>query len=213
MNELNERYDRAFADKAFTRWYFAQPPESRILGHIEHMMCSLRDLPRFACTESPLVADEETFPAVFGCREAFYVHVRAAAEFFWKMPDQDFTARTFMRDWSLDSATASKMERLWNLTSKHVVHMSRMRTPSEFVASEDTTFHGLRSVGRDCWDALDRFTEAYTSIGGEYAEEFERVRYVSQPPSEEQLSDSVSTEVQSERWALIAMRFFGQEQV
>lgn len=211
MNELNDRYNRAFADEAFTRWYFAHSPESRILGHIEHMMCSLRDLPEFACTESPLVADADTFPAVFGCREAFYVHVRAAAEFFWKMPNQDFTARTFMPDWSLDDVTAAEMKRLWNLTSRHVVHMSRMRTPSEFVASEDTTFLGLRSMGRHCWDALDQFADAYTSIGGEYAREFERVRDISRPPTDESLPDSVPVAVQSERWALIAKRFFGHQ--
>jgi hypothetical protein len=203
---MDEQEERDVADRLFTAWYFAQPPESQIVGHIEHMMCSLRDLPEFACTESPLVADAHSFPAVFACREAFYVHVRAAAEFFWKLPSKDFTAKTFLPAWSLDGPPAAELERLWELTSKHIVHMSRARAPSDSQPSEDTSFRGLCAVAMSCWNALDQFTDAYAATGAEYAAQFQRVRDTTRPSTAESLANPTESVVQSERWAGLLAR-------
>lgn len=163
--------------------YFSRPPLERILDHLAKAMMDVRDLPEFAYDGSWLERSTRTFPAAAGCRDAFYVAVRCVAEFFVRMPSRDYSARDFLPTWQPRKALAARLDRVWWVASKHVVHMSRDRVPPDMTgwAPEDTSYRGLRAVGRDCWKVLAEFTDAYTAAGGEYTQNFREMRDGTRP--------------------------------
>lgn len=93
-------------------------------------------------------------------------------EFFVTMPSKDYTARSFVPDWSPHPGVANRMERVWLMTSKHVVHMSRDRVPTDpgNWRQEDTTYGALMRITRDANKCLAAFADAYAARGGPHAE-------------------------------------------
>ena len=142
-------------------------------------MLNLRDLPVFACDRSVLNLGSTWFPAYVACVEAFFVNARLAAEFLVRMPNRDFNARLFVPDWSPPSPAAERLEHIWQMTSKHIVHLGRsrcLRTSTvgggrHVVRSADAyqprrSQSAARTVHRRCrrpWVALCRSTPRHAS--------------------------------------------------
>jgi hypothetical protein len=111
--------------------YLGKPVEERALDALFSVMLNMRDLPEWACDRSPLQYKYSTltFPAYVACVEAYFINARLVSEFFWKMPKGDITARTFVADWTPPPAIARRMERVWLMSSKHIVHFGKARVP------------------------------------------------------------------------------------
>ena len=158
------------ADEA--EWW-AQPADLRALRSLEHMMIQLADLPRWACDTSPLAPSTLTFTAYIACVDSYFTSARLAAEFFWKLPPQDITARTFVPGWQVPAGIGARMERVWVLASKHVLHMSRDSVPAVQPADwqkEDTSYGALMRTTRDAFRALALFSQEYAATGGAHAQ-------------------------------------------
>jgi hypothetical protein len=157
-------------DPDFLAW-FDEPTERRALDALSHVMLNLSDLPRWACDTSSLQRSPLTFPVYIACVESFLTNARLAAEFFWKMPRQDITARSFVPDWAPPTAIGARLERVWLMTSKHIVHLSHERipeTPADW-RQEDLSFAALMRINRDAFRALKLFGDAYEREGGRHA--------------------------------------------
>lgn len=176
-------------DTEFLAW-FDEPTERRALDALSHVMLSLTDLPRWACDDSPLQRSSLTFPIYIACVESFYTNARLAAEFFWKMPRQDITARSFVADWAPPAAIAARMERLWLMTSKHIVHLSHERipeTPADW-RQEDLSLAALMRINRDAFRALKLFAESYGRRGGTHADWLREIYEGTRPRTKAELA-------------------------
>lgn len=179
----------AYDDPEFLAW-FDEPTERRALDALSHVMLNLTDMPRWACDNSPLQDSTLTFPIYIACVESFFTNARLAAEFFWKMPKQDITARSFVADWAAPPAIAARMERLWLMTSKHIVHLSQERipeTPADW-RQEDLSLAGLMQINTDAFGALKLFTEAYERQGGTHADWLREIYDGTRPRTEAELA-------------------------
>lgn len=163
---LVEKHD----DPDMNEW-FGSPPERRALDSLAHLMMNLADLPEWACDRSPLRQSTLTFPVYIACVESYFTNARLAADFFWKMPLRDITARTFVPDWAVPSGIATRMERVWLMASKHIVHLGKDRVPSnpDDWQQEDMSYGALMRITRDSFKALSLFIDDYEACGGEYA--------------------------------------------
>ncbi|GAA2494784.1 hypothetical protein [Terrabacter carboxydivorans] len=82
-------------DEDLREWR-SMTPEEHIIQHLGYSIMSVRDLLPYACDDGrPMPID-----VALACREAFYLHARIVAEFFVRMPKQDWTARDFLPDWA-----------------------------------------------------------------------------------------------------------------
>lgn len=151
--------------------WFDVPVEERVIDVLADVMMSLRDLPPFARDGSPIAVGSYWFPVYQACLESFFTKARLAAEFFVKMPSRDFTARTFVPDWEPPPGVANRLERVWLMTSRHIVHLSKDRVPTnpDDWRAEDTTYGGMMRITRDAYRALTAFVDAYEAADGEYA--------------------------------------------
>ncbi|MDD7814453.1 hypothetical protein PP713_17955 [Mycobacterium sp. CSUR Q5927] len=158
-------------DPDLAEW-FQRPPELRALDALEHIMMNLADLPRWACDASPLRESTLMFPVYIACVESYFTNVRLAAEFFWKMPKADITARSFVPDWEVPPGIAKRMERVWLMASKHIVHLSWGRVPAapDDWRQENMSYGGLMRITRDAFKAFALFIDAYEREGGSEAE-------------------------------------------
>lgn len=150
--------------------WFAEPSDRRALDAMSHVMMNLGDLPRWACTQSPLADSTLTTPVYIACVEAFFTNARLAAEFFHKMPPRDITARTFVTDWEAPPAIARRMDRVWRMASSHIVHLGKDRvpaTPDEW-QQEDLSYRALTRIAGDAFSALAAFIDAYDRAGGQH---------------------------------------------
>jgi len=93
-----------------------------------------------------------------------FVNARLIAEFFWKMPARDITARDFITEST--SPLASDLARIWLIASQHVVHLSkdRLAEPSPVDVAEATTFAALSALVDTCAEAADDFARRF--LGG-----------------------------------------------
>ena len=162
--------DESDDDPDFTAW-LERPVELRALECLNHVMMNLAELPKWACDRSPLQQSTLTFPAYIACVESYFTNARLAAEFFWKMPRGDINAITFVPDWNAPPGIAARMERVWLMASKHVVHLSKDRVPNnpDNWQQEDLSYQALMRITRDAFKAFLRFTDAYERQGGEHA--------------------------------------------
>jgi hypothetical protein len=170
--------------------WFRQPPERRALDALEHIMLNLADMPRWACDTSPLQHSTLTFPIYIACVESYWTNVRLAAEFFWKMPKADVTARSFVPDWEAPPGIAKRMERVWLMASKHIVHFSQDRVPATSAdwRQEDLSFGALMRITRDAFKALALFTDAYERQGGAHAEWLRELYSGARPRTQKELA-------------------------
>jgi hypothetical protein len=147
--------------------WISVPVEQRVIQALRHVMLNLRDLPVFACDRSVLNRGTIWFPAYLACVDAFFVNARLAAEFLVRMPSQDFTAGLFVPDWSPPPAAAQRLQRVWLMTSKHIVHMGKDRVPQDLDGwkSEDLSYRALMQITRDVHNTLGKLVEAAESLG------------------------------------------------
>jgi hypothetical protein len=176
-------------DTDLVEW-FQQPPERRVLDTLEHIMMNLADLPRWACDASPLQHSTLTFPVYIACVDSYFTNARLAAEFFWKMPARDITARLFVPDWKPPPGIAGRMERVWSMASKHIVHLSQDRVPESPAEwrQEDISFGALMRITRDAFKALALFTDAYEEQGGTHAEYLRELYVGTRPRTQKELA-------------------------
>lgn len=161
----------------FAAW-FERPVEERALETLGRVMLNLRDLPAFACNRSVLNRGTIWFPAYLACVDAFFVNARLAAEFFVRMPSRDFTASIFVPSWAPPPGVATRLDRVWLMTSKHIVHMSRDRVPvsAENWQQEDLNYGALMRINRDAYSAFNAFVEEYAAGGGPHAALLQEMR-------------------------------------
>lgn len=164
-------------DTEFAEW-LTRPVEERALDVLGHVMMNLRDLSEWAADTSQLQNSSLTFPVYVACVEAFFTNARLAAEFFWKMPRGDITARTFVSDWRPPRGIAQRMERVWLMASRHIVHLSRDRVPTspDDWQQEDMSYRALARIARDASTALGHFTDAYERQSGPYVDQLRDMR-------------------------------------
>jgi hypothetical protein len=153
--------------------YLGKPVEERALHVLFSVMMNMRDLPEWACDRSPLQFSTLTFPAYVACVEGYFTNARLVSEFFWKMPKGDITARTFVPDWTPPPAIARRRERVWLMSSKHIVHFGKARVPetTEDWQQEDLSYGALMRITRDGFKAFELFVEAYEHREGTCAEQ------------------------------------------
>jgi hypothetical protein len=177
-------------DPDLAEW-FRRPPERRALDALEHIMMNLADIPRWACGASPLQNSTLMFPVYIACVESYFTNVRLAAEFFWKMPKGDITARSFVPDWEAPPGIAKRMERVWLMASKHIVHLSRDRVPAnpDDWRQEDMSYGGLMRITRDAFKAFALFIDAYERQGGAEAERLRDFCQGARPRTQKELAD------------------------
>lgn len=158
-------------DDDFAAW-FERPIEERVLDTLGHVMMNLRDLPVFACDRSVLNHGTIWLPAYVACVDAFFVNARLASEFFVKMPERDFTARMLLPTWHPPHGPATRLEHVWSMTSKHIVHMSKDRVPTdpESWQQEDMSYRALMRINRDAYAAFSSFVAEYTINDAPYVE-------------------------------------------
>jgi hypothetical protein len=176
-------------DSEFLAW-FDEPWERRAFNALAGVMLNLTDMPRWSCDESPLQRSTLTFPVYLACVNSFFTSARLAAEFFWKMPTQDITARSFVEDWSAPPAIAGRMQRVWLMTSKHIVHLSQARVPSapgEWI-EEDLSLTALMQINEDAFSSLKLFADAYDERGGEHVTRLREIYDGCRPRTVEELS-------------------------
>jgi hypothetical protein len=171
-----------------TAW-FEQPKDLRTLEVLAHVMMNLRDLVRWACEESPLKRTNLTFPVYIACVEAFFTNARLAAEFFWRMPAQDLTARSILESWSPPEESAERMTRVWFMASKHIVHLSQARVPERPADwhQEDLSLAALIRITEDAFRALELFVDTYESHGGAHAQWLREMYNGTRPTTEAEL--------------------------
>lgn len=182
---LAEKHD----DPELNEW-LGLPPERRALDSLTHVMMNLADLPEWACDKSPLQQSTRTFPVYIACAESYFTNARLAAEFFWKMPRGDITARTFIPDWTVAPAMATRMKRVWLMASKHIVHLGQDRVPSnpDDWQQEDMSYGALMRITRDAFKALSLFIDAYEKSGGQYATWLREMHQGTRPRTRQELA-------------------------
>jgi hypothetical protein len=170
--------------------YFSKPVEERALDALTHVMMNLTEMAFWACDTSQLQKSTLTFPVYIACVDSFFTNARLAAEFFWKMPRGDITARTFVSSWRAPPGIARRMERVWLMASKHIVHLSMDRVPVDPVDSEqeDMSYGALMRITRDAYTAYGLFIDAYEQQGGEHAAWLRDVEQGNRPRSLKELA-------------------------
>ncbi|WP_188778332.1 hypothetical protein [Marmoricola endophyticus] len=105
--------------------------------------------------------------------DSSFTNARLTAEFFRKMPGQDLTARAFVPAWRCPPDLGKRMDRVWPLSLKQVVLLSRDRIPTEpeQLTLEDLSYGGLGRITRDANRALPLLIEAHERDGGQYVEQ------------------------------------------
>jgi hypothetical protein len=184
----NRRMADPDARNSDTAW-FEQPKELRTLQVLTHVMMNLRDLVRWACDESPLNRTALTFPVYIACVDAFFTNARLAAEFFWKMPAQDLTAHSILESWCPPEESAERMQRVWFMASKHIVHLSQARVPGSPTNwhQEDLSLAALGRITKDAFGALELFVDSYESHGRAHAQWLREMYNGTRPMTEAEL--------------------------
>lgn len=170
--------------------WFSRPVDDRVIDLLGHVMMSLRDLPVFACDRSVLNRGSIWFPAYLACVEAFFVNARLAAEFFVRMPNRDFNAKMFVPEWTPPPAVAKRLERVWSMTSTHIVHFGRDRVPDQPDSweQEDTSYRALMRINRDAHSVFGRLVDAADQLGSPHADRLRDMHHGTRPQSAKELA-------------------------
>ncbi len=127
------------------------------LHHLGYSLDSLRALPPYARDDDPVHPEVREW-----CLEAFFMHARVVADFFVKMPALDFTARTYLPQWTLaDPEAREVLEHAWMVASQQVAHLSRRRLLEEDDVPEATDDEGLSLITEAAFDAAGQFIADY----------------------------------------------------
>ncbi|WP_190232796.1 hypothetical protein [Streptomyces avicenniae] len=144
-------------------WWNAQlPPESRAIDFVDHARAQIRDLLPYVThdqrVEPPAVAN--------ACIESFLANVRLMADFLFKgHPEKDTRAVDLVSGWQLSPLLKERLEKWWLLASRHVMHLSRERTPEDLRDVQPVTRDEYRQMAMDCEEAYNAFRKAYQNKG------------------------------------------------
>jgi len=128
-----------------------------VLGHLGYSLDSLRNLPPYARDDDPVHPEVREW-----CLEAFYMHARVVADFFVKMPNMDYTARSYLPGWTLsDDEARTILDHAWLVASKQVAHLSRQRVMGEDDLPEKTDHEGLALITEAAAEAAYQFVSDY----------------------------------------------------
>ena len=190
--------------------WFDLPVEQRVVDVLGLVMLNLRDLPVFACDRSVLNLGSTWFPAYLACVEAFFVNARLAAEFLVRMPNRDFNARLFVPDWSPPPAAAERLERVWQMTSKHIVHFGKDRVPEkpDEWEEEDMSYGALMRINRDAHRVLGQLIDAADDLGSPYVDRLRDMHQGSRPFS---ARETAKLHGEERRAARLAQRYVFQD--
>ncbi|MFG3140928.1 hypothetical protein ACGFZA_32580 [Streptomyces sp. NPDC048211] len=128
-------------------WWASQlTPERRALHFIEYTAAQIDQL-------APLLPDGLGMDEVVraACIESFWVNVRLLTEFLTHDKEKrDWRAVDFVPGWATTDAEAkSRLKDAWVLASRHVMHLSKDRTP-DHDAVTPVTAEQYQQVARDC---------------------------------------------------------------
>jgi len=127
------------------------------LSHLGYSLDSLRSLPLFARDDDPIHPEVREW-----CLEAFYMHARVVADFFVKMPETDYTARSYVTEWKLsDDEARSVLDHAWRVATQQVAHLSRKRVMGEDDLPEQTDHRGLVRITAAADSAAVHFVADY----------------------------------------------------
>jgi hypothetical protein len=190
--------------------WFERSVDERLVDVLGHVMLNLRDLPVFACDRSVLNHGSIWFPAYLACLESFFVNARLAAEFFVRMPRRDFNARVFVADWSPPKAAAMRLDRVWEMTSKNIVHFGKDRIPDSLDdwEQEDLSYGALMRINRDAHALLGKLVEAAERDGARHATELRELFQGSRPFS---LREATAAHGKEKRAARMKRRYSFQD--
>ncbi|SCE11799.1 hypothetical protein GA0115240_139218 [Streptomyces sp. DvalAA-14] len=128
-------------------WWDAQlSPERRALDFIDFAVDQVEQL-------APMLPEGAGLDDVVraACMESFWVNVRLLAEFLARDPNpRDWNARDFVPEWgSANTETAARLNQAWTLASRHVMHLSKERTPNLGDVSM-VTAQQIEQIAQDC---------------------------------------------------------------
>jgi hypothetical protein len=131
----------------------------RVLLNLSYSLRMLRRLPWYACDdlmpELPPVVRQSS-------RDAFFVHTRLVAEFFWRPASTDDDARIFLPSWTPPNDVAERLEARWTQAMTFVAPFARDRGSTVLVAPTevDLSALALEQVVFDCDAAVEAFVDA-----------------------------------------------------
>lgn len=126
-------------------------PTQNAAVHVAYSIGFLGDL------NGPL-CDQLCLPVVRNaCLESFFVNLRLCIEFIARSPnDKDIHARMFLPDWSFSDP---ELNRLWDLASKHVAHLSFKRLDALPDSTDEVSCGALRAHVSKVVEPFDTFTD------------------------------------------------------
>jgi hypothetical protein len=145
------------ADSHLTK--LREPRELPALLNLSYSLQMLRRLPWYACDdlmpELPSVVRQAS-------RDAFFVHTRLVAEFFWRPAPADDDARLFLPSWTPPDDIAHRLEARWTQAMTFVAPFARDRAAAQLVAPSevDLSALALEQIVFDCDAAVEAFVEA-----------------------------------------------------
>ncbi|MGW4138835.1 hypothetical protein ACWELV_18940 [Streptomyces mirabilis] len=140
-------------DSSVPSWENSLTPERRALHFVDFAVDQVEQL-------APLLPDGDGLNDVVraACMESFLVNVRLLAEFLTRDPDpRDWRARDFVHGWTSQNTEATdRLTDAWTLASRHVMHLSKDRTP-DLDDIEPVTAEQIQRIARDCRAVYDEF--------------------------------------------------------
>ncbi|MFJ9941571.1 hypothetical protein [Streptomyces erythrochromogenes] len=110
---------------------------------------------------APLLPDDRSLSDAVRAAaiESFWVNARLLAEFLVKGTDsRDWQANDFAPGWSTTNKRAKdRLLEAWVTASRHVMHLSKDRTPDKLNAVAPATHDLYRQVAEDCRTVYEEF--------------------------------------------------------
>ncbi|MEU9857501.1 hypothetical protein [Streptomyces sp. NPDC047974] len=146
------------ATQPSSAWWDQQlPNDVRALGFVGFAVDQVERL-------APLLPDESELSGAVraACIESFWVNVRLLAEFLVKGTDsRDWRSGDFVSGWSsVDLEAKKRLLDAWTLASRHVMHLSKDRTPPHLPDVAPVSDELYMQVARDCRTIYDEFDAA-----------------------------------------------------
>jgi hypothetical protein len=141
------------ADSPVPSWKNSLTPELRALSFTDFAVDQVRQL-------APFLPDGHGLDGVTRAAfmESFWVNVRLLTEFLTRDPNsKDWRARDFVPGWtSQDTAAVARLTDAWTLASRHVMHLSKDRTP-DLPDIGPVTAEQIQRIAEDCRAVYNEF--------------------------------------------------------
>ncbi|MGI5143699.1 MULTISPECIES: hypothetical protein [unclassified Streptomyces] len=140
-------------DSPIPSWENSLTPERRALDFVDFAVDQVEQL-------APLLPYGYGLDGVVRAAfmESFMVNVRLLVEFLtFDLDPKDRRARDFVPGFaSQDTAAVARLKDAWTLASRHVMHLSKDRTP-DLDDLEHVTAEQIQRMARDCRAVYDEF--------------------------------------------------------